>query len=76
VTPASVGIKTDDCTKHVARATNLYVASDHRGVLAAFRAPLRIKPTSAHAPEWLGGLLNAQGSRPPLQNRRRRLGRK
>jgi hypothetical protein len=76
VTPASIGIKTDDYTKHNAHGTNLYREKDHQGVFAAFRASLRIKPISAHAPEWLGVVLNAQGSRPPLQNRRRPLGRK
>ena len=51
-------------------------ANDHQGALASFRASLRIKPISAHAPEWLVVVLNAQGSRPPLQNRRRPLRRK
>jgi Flp pilus assembly protein TadD len=66
VTPASIGIKTDDYTKYVALGTNLYAADDHQGALAAFRAALRIKPISAHAPEWLGVVSNAQGHRDRL----------
>ena len=53
MTPASIGIKTDDYTKHVALGTNLYAANDHQGALASFRAALRIKPISAHASWWL-----------------------
>ena len=39
VTPASIGIETDDYTKHNAHGTNLYGERDHQGVLAAFRPP-------------------------------------
>jgi hypothetical protein len=73
VTPASIGIKTDDYTNLDAHGTNLYGEKDHQGGLAAFSASLRIKPISAHAPEWLGVVLNAQGTRPTSQNRRRPL---
>jgi len=66
VTPASIGIKTDDYTKYVALGFNLYAANDHQGALATFRAALRIKPISAHAPEWLVVVLNAQGYRDRL----------
>jgi hypothetical protein len=52
VTPASIGIKADDYTEHVAHGTSLHGANDRQGVLVAFRAALRIKPISAHTPEW------------------------
>ena len=61
MTPASIRIKTDDDTKYVSLGSNLYSANDHQGALAAFRAALRIKPISAHDPEWLVVVLNAQG---------------
>ncbi len=51
MTPATIRIETDDYTKHVALGTNWCVANDHQVALAAFRAALRIKPISAHAPE-------------------------
>ena len=66
MTPASIGIKTDDDTKHVAHGTELEAANDHQAALSSFRAALRIKPISDHVPEWLGVVLSVLGHRDRL----------
>jgi hypothetical protein len=50
VTPASIGIETDEYIKHVAHGTNLYAANDHQGVLAAFRAASGSSPSAITPP--------------------------
>jgi hypothetical protein len=52
VTPASIGIKTDDYNEHDICKNNLYDENNHQCVFAAFRASPRITPISAPAPEW------------------------